>query len=243
MTPGSPAHTPEPRAVRVLARRLQSGLRGAWMPLLVGLALGLVLGLGSTPAWSEERVWQFRVLLDGDEVGSHSFRVTEDAQRGEREVRSDAKFTVRFLFVDAYRYAHQAREVWRGDCLARIEARTDDDGDILSVQGERRAGGFSVDGPKGREQVADCVMSFAYWNPRMLKQTRLLNSQNGLWQEVRIEPRGEETLNVRGTPTRTRRYALRGEKLDIDLWYTDADDWVQLESRVTGGRILRYQRL
>jgi hypothetical protein len=41
---------------------------------------------------------------------------------------------------------------------------------------------------------------------------------------------------------RTRRYALRGEDLQIDLWYAGADDWVQLESRVSGGRTLRYQR-
>ncbi|MFO6421061.1 DUF6134 family protein [Hylemonella sp. W303a] len=239
MTLPLPKHAPACRTLRAMAMRLRLGLRSALVPLLLGLGLGL----GANTAWSSERVWQFRVLLDGDEVGNHSFRVTDDTKRGEREVRSDAKFTVRFLFLNAYRYDHQAREVWQGDCLARIEARTDDNGDILSVQGERRSGGFAVDGPKGREQVADCVMSFAYWNPRMLKQTRLLNSQNGLWQEVRIEARGEETLNVRGTPTNTRRYALRGEKLEIDLWYTSADDWVQLESRVAGGRTLRYQRL
>ncbi|EYC50939.1 hypothetical protein AZ34_07545 [Hylemonella gracilis str. Niagara R] len=201
------------------------------------------LTLGAATAWADERVWQFRVLLDGDEVGTHSFRVSEDPARGAREVRSEAQFTVRFLFVNAYRYAHEAREQWQGDCLARIEARTDDNGDILTVRGERRENGFAVEGPKGRDLYANCVMSFAYWNPRMLRQTRLLNSQTGLWQDVRIDARGEETLAVRGTPIKTRRYALRGEDLQIDLWYTDADDWVQLESRVAGGRTLRYQRL
>lgn len=207
------------------------------------VAVPLALGIGANAAWADERVWQFRVLLDGDEVGTHSFRVSDDMQGGEREVRSEARFAVRFLFVNAYRYAHEARERWQGDCLTRIEARTDDNGDNLAVRGERRDAGFTVEGPKGREQLADCVMSFAYWNPRMLQQKRLLNSQTGLWQEVRIEPRGTETLTVRGTPTSTRRYALRGEDLQIDLWYAGADDWVQLESRVAGGRTLRYQRL
>ncbi|QBK05074.1 hypothetical protein DW355_10095 [Hylemonella gracilis] len=182
------------------------------------------------------------MLLDDDEVGTHSFRVSDEPQRGEREVRSEARFTVRFLFLNAYRYAHEARERWQGDCLTRIEARTDDNGDILAVRGERRAEAFAVDGPKGQEQMTGCVMSFAYWNPRMRQQTRLLNSQTGLWQDVRIEPRGTETLTVLGTPTSARRYALRGEDLQIDLWYDGADDWVQLESRVTGGRTLRYQR-
>lgn len=214
------------------------GLRTClWSCLTAGL-----LALGATSAGASERVWQFRVLLDGDEVGSHSFRVSDKPQGGAREVRSEARFTVRFLFLNAYRYAHEASEQWQGDCLTRIDARTDDDGDILVVRGERRESGFAVEGPKGREQITGCVMSFAYWNPRMLQQTRLLNSQTGLWQDVRIEARGEETLTVRGTPLTTRRYALRGEDLQIDLWYAGADDWVQLESRVAGGRTLRYQR-
>jgi hypothetical protein len=236
MSGSAPARMPgRPMSRAKLAHALRACL---WSCLTAGS-----LALGATAAAASERVWQFRVLLDGDEVGSHSFRVSEGEQRGERQVQSDARFTVRFLFIDAYRYAHEARERWQGDCLTRIEARTDDNGDILAVRGERREDGFSVDGPKGRDQLAACVMSFAYWNPRMLQQTRLLNSQTGLWQDVRIEARGEETLTVRGTPTRARRYALRGEDLQIDLWYAGADDWVQLESRVAGGRTLRYQRL
>lgn len=235
MSASSATHMP---GHRTWAMELARGLRAClWSCLSAGS-----LALGATTATASERVWQFRVLLDGDEVGSHSFRVTEGEQRGERQVQSDARFTVRFLFIDAYRYAHEARERWQGDCLTRIEARTDDNGDILAVRGERRGDGFAVEGPKGREQLAGCVMSFAYWNPRMLQQTRLLNNQTGLWQDVRIEARGEETLTVRGMPMRTRRYALRGEDLQIDLWYAGADDWVQLESRVSGGRTLRYQR-
>lgn len=186
-----------------------------------------------------ERVWNFRVLLDGTEVGAHSFRVSE--QEGERQVVSDARFTVKFLFLDAYRYLHLASERWQGDCLTQIRARTDDNGKQLAVQGTRRGNVFAVSGPEGMAQLPTCVMSFAYWNPRMLQQTRLLNAQTGELQPVRVEPLGEETLSVRGAPQRARRYALRGEQLHIDLWYADNDDWVRLESQVAGGRTLHYQ--
>ena len=36
---------------------------------------------------------------------------------------------MRFLFIDAYHYEHSARELWRGDCLERLDARTDDNGE------------------------------------------------------------------------------------------------------------------
>ena len=44
-----------------------------------------------------------------------------------RELTSEARFRVRVLFIDAYRYEHRARESWRGDCLERLDARTDDE--------------------------------------------------------------------------------------------------------------------
>ncbi len=198
------------------------------------LAAALAHGVAAAGA---EREWRFRVLLDEDEVGSHTFRVLE--RDGERRVASDARFTVKFLFFDAYTYAHRAREHWQGECLARIEARTDDNGDRTAVRGIRRGGNFEVAGDDGTERLPACVMSFAYWNPKMLAQPRLLNAQTGEYTEVKIEPLGEETLEVRGAPQRTRRYALEAEDLRIDLWYAGAD-WVRLESRVSGGRVLRY---
>jgi hypothetical protein len=38
-----------------------------------------------------------------------------------------------------------------------------------------------------------------------------------------------------------RRYALRGEKIAIDLWYSLDNDWLALESTTSGGRRVRYQ--
>jgi len=198
------------------------------------LAAALAPGVAAASA---EREWRFRVLLDEAEVGTHTFRVLE--RGGDRRVASDARFTVKFLFFDAYTYAHRARERWQGNCLAQIEARTDDNGDRTAVRGIRRGGHFEVAGDDRTERLPACVMSFAYWNPKMLAQPRLLNAQTGEYTEVKIEPLGEETLEVRGAPLRARRYALEAEDLRIDLWYAGAD-WVRLESRVSGGRVLRY---
>ena len=33
---------------------------------------------------------------------------------------------------------------------------------------------------------------------------------------------------------------LHAEDFRIDLWYAAGDEWVQLESRTSGGRALRY---
>jgi len=172
---------------------------------------------------SVEREWRFRVLLDASEVGTHTFRVAEHG--GERLLTSDARFKVKLLFINAYTYAHEARERWQGDCLSELDARTDDNGERVTV----------------RTRPPACVMSFAYWNPRMLQQKQLLNAQTGELTEVRIEPLGEETLRVRGAPLSARRYAVHAPKFRIDLWYAADSSWVQLESRTASGRLLRYE--
>jgi len=182
--------------------------------------------------------WRFRVMLDDREIGSHRFTVTE--RDGRREVESDASFAVRFLFIDAYRYTHRAQERWRGDCLEAIEAVTDDNGRQLKVRGVRDGGRLDVVTEEGRASLPGCVMSFAYWNPAMLRQARLLNAQTGEHDAVRVEALGEEPIRISDRELLARRYALHAEGLRIDLWYGPGDRWVQLESRTRTGQRLRY---
>lgn len=188
---------------------------------------------------NNDQEWRFRVFLEDREIGTHTFRVFET--NGERRVESDAQFTVRFLFIDAYTYTHHAREHWNGNCLATLEASTDDNGEHLSVRGTRNASGFALTATRGHAELPACVMPFAYWNPSMLRQPRLLNVQTGELVEVRVEALGEEILNVRGQAVAARRYALHAPKFRIDVWYVADRQWVQLESTTESGKRLRYR--
>lgn len=125
--------------------------------------------------------WQFRVLLDDREIGTHRYTVTE-----------------------------------------------------------RDGGRLEVATTAGSTSLPGCVMSFAYWNPAMLSQQRLLNAQTGEHAEVRVEPLGTERLLVRDQPVLAERYALHADDFRIDLWYAPGDRWVQLESRTGSGQRLRY---
>jgi len=204
------------------------------MPLMI-----LTAALASASAHaSSEREWRFRVFLDEDEIGSHVFRVRESGN--ERRVESDARFRVRFLFVEAYRYSHRAEERWAGNCLREIDSRTDDNGETLTVHGTQRPSRFELMTQSGSQHASGCLMSFAYWNPVMLRQDRLLNAQTGELQDVRIEALGAETIPVRGQLVPAQRYGVHGPDFRIDLWYATDNQWVQLESR-TGGRLLRYR--
>ncbi len=197
----------------------------------------------------QEQAWNFRVLLNDSPIGQHRFTLRRDGE--EAELRSEARFEVKLLFITAYRYAHTAIERWRGNCLTGMTARTDDDGKKLSVEAAaasassvataQEGGRLEVSTGSGRQALAGCVMSFAYWNPALLKQERLLNAQTGEHEAVKISDAGEERIVVRGVPVTARRYRIAGSKSLIDIWYSASREWLALESTLEGGRRLRYQ--
>ena len=210
------------------------------MPELRAALLLLALLSPAATFASAEQEWRFRVLLDDREIGSHRFTVTD--REFAREVESEARFTVRFLFLDAYRYVHRARERWSGGCLETIDAQTDDNGRRYTVRGSRDLDGERLDvvTTEGRTSLTGCVMSFAYWDPAMLRQPRLLNAQTGEHDAVRVEELGEEPVRVRDRELLARRYAVHADGFRVDLWYAPGDRWVGLESRTASGQRLRY---
>jgi hypothetical protein len=201
------------------------------------LSLLIVILPAVAPA-STLRTWEFRVLLDGREIGAHRFALSE--VDGVQELSSEARFDVRFLFINAWRYRHMARERWQGDCLQAIESRTDTNGELEQVNGSRRGERLVVERTGARDEHAGCVMTFAYWNPRILAAERLLNSQTGELLPVTFRLQGQETISVRGRPRVAERHHLSAPGLRIDLWYADGE-WLALESDAPGGRRLRYE--
>ena len=202
------------------------------------MATLLVTGAAPSPARANQ-TWDFRVFLDEKEIGTHRFDLIE--RDGERQLTSTARMTVKLLFVTAYTYDHQDVEHWQGDCVSKLSSTTDDNGEKHRVDVQRREGATMVPTLEGSQRLGECVMTFAYWNPTMLQQTRLLNSQDGEHIDVKINDAGADAIVVRGVKTPARRYELRSERLSIDLWYSEQQQWLALESRTKRGQKLIYK--
>ena len=181
----------------------------------------------------------FDVFLDGKKIGYHRFDI--DGTRNDAAVRSEASFDVKFLFVTAFSYRHTATESWSNGCLDEIEARTDSNGKMLNVSGERTGDGFIIDAGEREAELPTCVMSFAYWNPGFLEQPRLLNPQTGEYLDVEVEDLGSDLLRIDGREIAARSVRLTARTMDIRLWYSEDSEWLALESIAKGGRIIRYE--
>lgn len=204
------------------------------------LVLALLLCTHAPVEAAQARAWQFRVLLDGREIGWHRFTLADGAD--DTVLRSEAQFRVRLLFVDAFRYAHRAEERWRGGCLREIVARTETNGELEQVNARTLGSRLVVERASGRGEYDGCVMSFAYWNPAILKAERLLNAQTGEVVPVKVALLGPHAIDIDGRAMAATHHQLRAPGLAIDLWYADGD-WVALETTTARGSRLRYERV
>ena len=210
--------------------------RGVTTSVILLLSLGWPSIQLAAPAPDQ---WRFTVLLDGKPVGQHNVDLTSNG--GTLEYRSETRLQVKILFVTVFRYLHIDAESWRDDCLTSIESRTDNDGKDEFVRGSRTENGFNLTTQRGSNVVeSSCVMTFAYWNPRLLRATRLMNAQTGEYVPVRIERRGPDQVQVKGNLVAAEHYAIVGDKLNIELWYAADGRWIALATTTERGGRLQY---
>lgn len=213
--------------------------RGLCSAIVLGAAL-LATTLGAAAeVGGKAGEWDFEVLLNEQPIGKHRFSVTGPPEA--RKVQSQADFSVKLLGLTLYRYHHEATEQWRGDCLARMSSRTDDNGSPARVQAEARGEALEVITPQGTRALPGCVMGFAYWNPAIQAQTQLLNVQSGKLETVTFRLLGNGNIAVRGQQREARQWRIEGPAHPIDLWYSPQGEWLGLDATVAGGRTLRYR--
>lgn len=185
--------------------------------------------------------WAFDVYLDKSKIGQHTFNLNEA-----NELTSKAKFNVKVLFIQAYQYDHKAVEKWNADCLTSLEAHTLENKVTSDVKGKLSDSAFVVDDGKNKQKLPNCSMTFAYWNPKIIEQSKLLNPQNAEWLDTKFTKIGMETIDVKGKKIDAMHYKLDGSldgknKLKIELWYTADNDWVALKSVTPEGYTINYK--
>jgi len=188
---------------------------------------------------AEAAQWNFTVLLDHKPIGHHRF---ERADIGsDQRVVSQAQFSVEWLHIPVFRYRHHDEEVWRDGCLMHIDASTQTNGRSESVRGQREEHGFLVQGPQGKLQAPECIMTFAYWDKRILTQKALLNAQTGIYMPIDVETLPSTTLNVAGHAESAEHYLLKAGDLRIELWYALDGRWLGLAAPTRDGRRMVYR--
>ena len=176
----------------------------------------------------------FLVRRDGDRIGQHTLTFRREGDDTVVDVAIGLGVFIGPIRV--FRYNHSNREVWRNGRLISLVSETDNDGDDYAVRGETTGDGFRVSGADGTQVLPDDIISTSYWRRETVEQDRLLNTQNGRVMAVQVAPLGTETIRAAGQDITASRYRTSGD-LQLDVWYSEAGQWVKLRFENRGSEI------
>jgi hypothetical protein len=195
------------------------------MRLLAALLVTPLL-LGAAPMAAGQSA-EFVVLRGGTPIGTH--RVEVETAGDETRVHVSIALDVAFGPIPLYRYRHDSQEIWRESRLIKLDSRTDDDGDILTLSVRSIPAGLRVEGSKGVFTAPADTVPTSYWNPALAANRPLLDSQIG------------RLLDVVRVPLGPGRWRLEGE-LNLDIAYSPQGRWSGLSFRHKGADFVYVAR-
>ena len=213
--------------------------------------LGTVALMAATPlgpAWSSTRQpiriptqasdSRFQLLWDGDRVGFHDVSIRPGATPGSAVIRTKVRLQMDMALITAYRLAHDSEEIWEDGRIARLESRSDDDGDVFKVVGRRTEQGFEITGPKGTTLAApELPTSNAMWSQEMLSWPEVIDCQRGGVMGVDTRELGAAAVTVQGATRSARGYEFATPFARGDVWYDGNGRWVKMRLAIAGETI------
>ena len=185
---------------------------------------GLLLASPALAAQKASRT--FRIIRDGDDIGSHSLDAVLGADG--MEMRITIRIAVKVLGLTAYRYEMDNRELWKGGQLVSVDSRVNDDGERDFSKVSRKGDGLSVEGSRYAGPVDVSAVTTSYFVPDFLKRQPWISTQSGKPLDLSI-----------GADGRSGWWSTSGE-LNVKLGYDDRREWVGCEFDA-GGELATYE--
>lgn len=162
-----------------------------------------------------EGVRSFKVLRDGDVIGSQRLKVTRDGD--ETFAETQVEIAVKLLGATLYRYALESRETWRGDRLVKLEGTCDDDGTEDYVRAEAQGDQLMIDGSRHKGAVPGHAAPTSYWSADFLRRPLWISTQSGAPLNVQVTKAGETPLATPAGPLTAEAWQVAGD-LELTLY-------------------------
>jgi uncharacterized protein DUF6134 len=179
---------------------------------------------------------RFHALRDGAAIGDH--RVTFRAAGDRLTVETRVDISVKVLFFTAFRFRHEAEEVWQSDRLVSVKSTTNDNGTLLQVSGTAVEDGFRIVGGDGPFLAsADLLTSNALWDLRIVREQRLIDVQHGGEIGLIVKPLGYEQVDTPQGPVRATRHHMITPYYAGSVFHDSDGRWVKGLLELKGERI------
>lgn len=192
--------------------------------------------LGGVP---ETGVLSYEISRKGKPLGFQQINFSR-SEAGELVVDVHIEIDFKLGPIPLFRYLHDNREIWRDGKLLSLKSKTFNNGEDVAVDLKLEDGRYVGSGTDFADNLEAPLLSTSYFNPNFIRQNAFISSQDGRLLPSKIEALGQEVLAIRGAPVQATRFRISG-KLRIDIWYTDAGQWVQTEFSRGGNTLVIKQ--
>ncbi|CAN0401122.1 unnamed protein product [Discosporangium mesarthrocarpum] len=180
------------------------------------------------------------VKRNGGPIGTLKIAFKRDGNR--LVATSHYSIKVKLMAIVLYRYDKRMVETYEDGQLIAYSADIDDNGTNSTVQVTRKDGALSIVHPKGTLTAPLGTMPSTYWAPATVAQTRLIDSSDGVFLNVKTVEAATEDLTVDSRTIRAKRYQMSGEA-ERQLWY-DAKSgvWLKMKLKGSDGSTIEIER-
>jgi len=162
----------------------------------------------------------------GTPAGEH--RVSFRRDRDRLLVTTHISITVKVLIFTAFRFEHDAEEVWHDGRLVSVRSTTDDDGTRLMVSGDAVADGFRIIGEDGPYLApAKLLTSNTLWDSRLIRETRLIDVQHGGEVGLVVKPLGLGMVDTPHGQVPASRYQIITPNYAGSVYFDGDGRWVK----------------
>jgi hypothetical protein len=179
---------------------------------------------------------KFKVERDGSVIGTHRVEFRRNGDKLTVEVKVDLE--VGIGPISLFTYTHSNSTTWKNGRLARIDSKTDDNGDKFFVEARRTDDGqLRVTSPDGTKTVRGDILPSTWWLTATVDAGAVLNTQKGTVTDLSVVHRGEDRKPVPGGGRiQAEQFRVKAD-IETDVWYDYNGRWVGLGFDAKGSRI------
>ncbi len=181
---------------------------------------------------------EFDIMRNGARVGSHN--VAFENKGDALSVVTDFQLEVGALFITFFELTYRSEAVWRDGQMVSLWARTDQNGDVGTVEAQLADGVLAGEGPNGVFAAPLGTYPTNHWNAGVQNSTRLINTITGRVSDVRLVPMGIEQVQTERGLIEATRYRYEGA-IENEVWYDSQGRWVRMQFPGGDGSLVELQ--
>lgn len=179
----------------------------------------------------------FSVFRQGEKIGTQKFEFKRSGDLLYVDVF--AQVEVKVLFITAYRFEHEAREIWRGGQLVSMMSKTHDDGTDHAVAIELADDHLLVTADGQNRRFGLDAIPASFWNASILESSTAFNPLVGKIINFQVADKGVEEIKINGNIIKARHFSLSGD-VARELWYDESWRLVQYSLIGKDGSHVQY---